>query len=138
MLLPEATVRETEILEREAALFASYLGVPRLNPELAHRYARALRTRNVPVTSRDRRILRFVAARPALLPFVDGGLALRYPTSELRRRLFVMAAILEATPDHAERFLPVGRSPLYVAFAAVAAVRAAFRGAIGTVLIGWI
>ena len=57
---------------------------------------------------RDERTLEFVARHPRLLGIIDGGLALRRPRSVVRQRLLLMAAILEASPDHADRFLPVG------------------------------
>ena len=110
----------------------------RRKPELIERYVGAIRARSDVVSPSDRRLLRRVAAHPFLLGFVDGGLALRRPTSEVRRRLFVMAAVLETNPRDADRYLPVRRSPLYLVLAGVIAYRAALRAAIGSVLVEWL
>ena len=101
-------------------------------------YLQALETRPFDTTDRDRRTLDFVVRHPRVLGIIDGGLALRRPQSVVRQRLLLMAAILEASPAHAEQFLPMGRSPLYVFYVGFVGIRAAVRGVIGAVLVTWI
>ena len=58
---------------------------------------------------------------------------LRYSYSVLRWKLMAMSAILEATPDFADTFLPQPRAPWYVVYIGFVALRAALKGAIGVV-----
>ena len=54
----------------------------------------------------DFALLRYVARHPWTLPCLDAAAGLVEKDGALRRRLLVMLAILEATPEHAESFLP--------------------------------
>ncbi len=51
-------------------------------------------------------LVRFVARYPWALAPLDAAAGLLEPQGALRKRLLVMLAILEATPEHAESFLP--------------------------------
>ncbi len=48
---------------------------------------------------------RFVCRHPWTLPFVDAASSLLRPQSSVRQRIFLMAAVLETTPDYADFFL---------------------------------
>jgi hypothetical protein len=50
--------------------------------------------------------LRFAARHPWALPCLDAAAGLLERDGALRRRLLLMLAILEATPQHADKFLP--------------------------------
>ena len=50
--------------------------------------------------------LQFVHRHPWALPFIDAGAGLLQPESVVRKKIFLMTAILEATPAYAEFFLP--------------------------------
>ena len=54
---------------------------------------------------RDRRLWALIARTPWLIGPVDAGLAILDPLSPVRHRLYLMLAILEASPDHARCFL---------------------------------
>jgi hypothetical protein len=54
----------------------------------------------------DRAILRFALAHRAALPCLDAAAALVRPHSLLHRKALLMTAILEASPDAADDFLP--------------------------------
>ena len=119
----------------EAALFARYLlGVdPDATSVALYRDACALMA---PATdARDERIARFACEHPAALAFLDAGLALRAPDALLRRKLHVMAAILETRPAYARRFLPRDRSPLYALCIVCFGARAALKAAAGLLLL---
>ena len=95
-------------LRDEAARFGRYLvgGAP--SEELVERYARAhAHVLREPATPADQAVLAFVRAHPWSLPLLDAGTALVRGAPLLRRKLLVMMAILEATPEHAARTLPV-------------------------------
>ncbi len=48
----------------------------------------------------------FLAGAAAGVGLLDAGLAVADPHSELRRRLYLMFAILESSPEYHELFLP--------------------------------
>jgi hypothetical protein len=69
------------------------------------------------------------------LGLLDSGLALVRPHAELRRRLYLLFALLEATPEYADRFLPAARRPWYVIYIAWVGARAAVKGLLGSALV---
>lgn len=91
-------------IEAEARLFSHYLiGEDPTGTEAAL-YGKALEQRAVAITAGDARLLG-LARHKWLLGFIDAGAALVRPDSELRRRLHLMFAILEASPEHVRHFL---------------------------------
>jgi len=58
-------------------------------------------------TAGDEAVEAYVARHPWALPLLDAGTAFVGDAPRLRRRLIVMTAVLEATPDHVDRTLPV-------------------------------
>jgi hypothetical protein len=119
----------------EAKRFGRYLIGQEPTQVVVDRYVAAMAASHTALSDRDRRRLQFVAGHPAWLSIVDAGVALLDPGSSLRWRLLVMTAILEATPEHTGEFLPVRRRPWYALRVALIAARAAFRGAIGIVVV---
>ncbi|MCC5874707.1 MAG: hypothetical protein JJU11_00680 [Candidatus Sumerlaeia bacterium] len=114
--------------DREARILASYL-VNRLpRPEHRLRYREAVRRLAIGGSRALRLGLRF----PVLLGLLDGGCGLVRPDDPLRQRLLVMAAVLEATTDHVEEFLPAPRPiPVLVAVCLYHGVKAAIKGVVG-------
>jgi hypothetical protein len=91
----------------EARRFARYL--VRAEPGAAEleRYARACdRLFPPPQSPADEALVAFARRHPRALPWLDAACALRRPEALLRRRLLLLAAILETTPRFAPRFLP--------------------------------
>ena len=125
-------------LRLEARQFGAYLVGIEPPEELVHRYLQAMSVLDLPVTDKDRRLLRFTNRHRWSIGFVDGALALTRPSSVIRKKLLVLTAILEATPQFADVFLPVPRRWIYGAYVMFIAVRAAFKAAIGILLIIWI
>ncbi len=102
-----ARAAEAEPLREEALRFGRYLVGVAPSGELVERYARAhAHVLREPPTPADEAILAFVHAHPWSLPLLDAGTAFSRSAPLLRRKLLVMMAILEATPEHAERTLP--------------------------------
>ena len=66
---------------------------------------------------------------------IDSGLALFGRDSSIRRKIFIMLAILEASPDYCDYFLPRKRSPLYLFIVIWAGIRASIKAAIGSVML---
>lgn len=121
--------------DAEAERFARYLvGAPadeRIRALYARMIARGARTPG----RADVALLRFAVRRPRGLGLLDAGLALVDPEAELRRRLYIMFAILEATPENHDRFLPVERGPLYIVAVAAAGLQGLLKGVVGALVV---
>lgn len=86
----------------ECLLLSRYLLGVAPEPPQVDLYSRALATLAVgesPALAWARRF-------PFLIGLLDGGCGLVRRDDPLRRRLLILAAILEASPQHADRFLP--------------------------------
>jgi len=105
----EARGRTAELppLELEARVFSRYL-VGRLAREtLRARYAEAVRTLlPAPASTRDEAIVAFARRHPWSVSLPDAACGLARPRARLREKILVMAAVLEASPDFADEFLP--------------------------------
>ena len=96
-----------DLLHREAALFGRHLVGRAPGEELCARYVAAHRALlGEPVGARDRAILEFLHGHPGTLPFLDAAAGVLAPRSLLRRKVLLMTAVLEATPDFVDDFLP--------------------------------
>ena len=97
----------------EARVFARYLVRAEPAPELVARYADAMAALfPEPPPPADAALVRFASERPWSVPFLDAAAGLIAPSSRLRAKILVMAAILETTPALADEFLPRNDVPL--------------------------
>jgi hypothetical protein len=85
---------------------------------------------------RDRRLWALITRKPWLIGPVDAGLALLDPVSPVRHRLYLMLAVLEASPDHTHHFLMRNDSALALLALAPRLTLAALRAALGVALVG--
>lgn len=120
---------------REAARLGRYLVGRPPAPPLTARYACALATLGLEIAPDEAPAWRLTERVPMSLALVDGGLALAKPNGTVRRRLHAMLAILEASPDHGDAFLPIAFRARDWIVVALAALRAAVAGAAGLVLV---
>jgi hypothetical protein len=107
MNTPAERMSEDTALEAEARIFGHYLVGRPPAAELVARYREACRRLwpEAPVGP-DASRLAFVRRHPWSVGPLDAAAALLDPSSQLRSRVLVAAAILEATPTHADDFLP--------------------------------
>jgi hypothetical protein len=105
-----APVRETDgqaalELVDEGRLLGRYLLRAAPDDAALERYARACPLAlGDDAPAEDRAMLRFVIRHPWSLPWLDAVCALRRPQALLRKKLFLMLAILETLPVHAATF----------------------------------
>ncbi len=83
----------------------------------------------------DQRLWTLLMRRPALIGVVDAGLALADPHSPIRHRLFLMLAVLEASPRHTPRFLSQPFSRWALPALALRMAIAALRSVLGLILV---
>jgi hypothetical protein len=100
------------------------------------RWRSAVALRAAPLArERDRRLWRLIETRPAWIGIVDAGLALTDPGSPVRHRIYLMLAVLEASPAHTRRFLSRDFPRLALLALAGRMALAAVRAACGAVLV---
>jgi hypothetical protein len=104
--------------EREKALYSQAMGL--LKPGM---------------TEREKALWESMLRSRRRMAWADAGLALVRPSSVLRRKLLVMVAILEASPDYADQFLPRRCPPREALPVAAAVIRGAFRGMAGVLVV---
>lgn len=98
-------------------------------------YARAMRTLDPVMTEAESALWSSMVRSRRRMAWADAGLALLRPSSVIRRRLLVMVAILEASTAYADQFLPRRYPPIKAIGVAASAVRGAFRGVAGVLLV---
>lgn len=119
-------------LTTQAILFTKYLIGKMPDKQSIALYSQAIKQDELTVS--DKKVLSFMLRWPRLIGFIDAGLALTSPHSEVRRRIYVMFAILESQPLFWRDFLPVKRSGWYVFFILLVGLRSIVR-AVGGILI---
>ena len=95
----------------EARLFSRYLVGREAPPEVLRRYVEALaRLPLEPQHPADRGLLHFVRRNPWSLPLLDAAVGVARRDSMLRARLLLMLALVEATVEFSDDFLPRRRA----------------------------
>lgn len=91
----------------EGRVLARYLlSTSEVSPAVIERYGAGCAILfDVPMGS-EARVLSFLARRPWSLPYLDAAAGLIAPDSLLRKKLFLMLAILETLPENALAFTP--------------------------------
>jgi hypothetical protein len=122
-----------DILANEARLFTRYLIHRDANPQAIRLYEAAMSDSKLDNT--DKKLLNFMVSHPGSIGFVDAGLVFHNSTSEARRRLYVMFAIIEASPEYYDFFLPKKRSPFYILVIVYSGIRAIIKAGLGLLLV---
>jgi len=122
-------------VEREAAVFGRYILGRDVDQRAVALYARALAVCNAGWDQRDAGVVAFALRRPWALGALDGALALVRPRSLLRKKLLLMAAVLETVPEYADDFLAEQRPWWHALGIGVRLVRAAWSLLLGLVLL---
>lgn len=122
-----------DILEKEAQLFTRYLIGKDANPRTVRLYKVAMAGSHP--NDSDKKLLNFMVSHPISIGLIDAGLIFHNTASEARRHLYVMFAIVEASPEYYDFFLPKNRSPFYVLYVGYAGVRAVIKAGLGLMLV---
>lgn len=123
-------------LEREARIITNYLIGKPCTEELVKRYVDANIKQGIQLSSEEQELWRKALRGINWMTCIDSGLALVRPKSQIRRKIFVMLAILEASVDYCDDFMPKTRSKFQaLLLLAVQGVKAVFFAIIGIFLI---
>lgn len=122
----------------EAKIFGAYIVGAIPSQDIITRYIHIATSSPPPLTTQDKAIISFIYRHPGLLGAIDAYAAFFRPESEIRRRLFIMFAVLEATPEYADKFLPKDRGFLSFLTIFGVSLRAFFRLVMGCVVMAFI
>jgi len=87
------------------------------------------------MTESDQKLVRFALKHPSSIRLLDAGLAVTRPHAELRRRLYVIFALLEADTHYTQYFLARRRGPLYLLRVGTIGIAAMFKALVGIILV---
>ena len=129
---------DTAQLSREVMSLTRYLLRCPATGRLLERYEHALNTLELTLPSNrfEGRLLRVGALHPLTTEILDAACAFLARDALLRRRLFVLAGLLETEPSYAGRFIgpPPGRLGIAAGLAATG-LRTALSVVLGTLLL---
>jgi hypothetical protein len=120
----------------EARIFARYLVGRDASPAHVERFVAASRTHFPgPLAPDDAALLAWVRRHPWSIGPLDAACGLARPGGALRNRVLLMAAVLEATPEFADHFLPHHLGPLALVARVGVAGALAVTSALGGLLL---
>lgn len=123
-----------DTINHQAVIFTKYLIKKEPDSQSITLYSQAI-AHQTELSYRDAKLLKFVQKHPFWIGCIDGGLAFVNPHSEVRRRIYIMFAILESQPLFWRNFLPIKRSWWYLFFILFTGLRAVIRAAAGIVMV---
>lgn len=117
---------------KEAKVLGKYLISKEVNNQTVALYEKAVVLRDFKRTTKDKKIEAFAVKFPFLLGFIDGGLALVFKSAVLRKKIFIMLAVLETIPEYSNKFL-IEKTSFTILI--LNGIRGVYRGLVGVLLI---
>jgi len=122
-------------MREEAIVISRYLVGKQAPEDLLTRYINANAALNLQLEDQERKVWEFCVKSPALVSLLDAGLSLSKPQSILRKKIYLMFAILESSVAFTEHFLPQQRDLLWLPYLFFRLGFAVFKAIVGLVLI---
>ena len=123
-----------ENTKHQADILTRYLvGRPVQSQTLYSLYEKSLA--NSSQSNTESKLVNFSFSHPRFIPFIDAGLVFLRPTSEMRRRIYIVFSVLESTPEYADFFLPKKHTIVDFLIVFGTGIRAVFRAIIGIIII---
>lgn len=122
----------------EASMLVKYLTGRPASPQVALLYAAAVQKTRFNEDARHRRIWQWCLQHPWSLKYLDAALAWPQRYHILRKRIYIMLAILETQASYSDRFLPRPRSPWYAIVILFSVMRAFINMIAGKILLWFI
>lgn len=125
----------SEALRHEAVVFGRYLVERELGDALIERYVRGNALLAGLGTPAEHAVVAYARAHPWAIPLLDAAAGIRGERSLLRRKLLLLAAIVETAPELVDATAPVDAGlPRLALRVGTAGVRAAVHAACGLAL----
>lgn len=124
-----------QLYSNEAESICRYLIGHACNKDIKDGYADAVAKLNMALSPKQEKIFKRMLAWRFYMRAIDGGLAFTHRESLLRKRIFVMLCLLEASKYHTDYFLPRKRSPFYFLGIGLNVAYAFFTAIIGIIII---
>jgi Mg2+ and Co2+ transporter CorA len=118
----------------EALVFGQYLIGQTINDATVERYNRAIEKLNYQADEWEQAIVEKAVRKPSLIPYYDAAMALRHRNALLRKKIFVMLAILETRPEYADYFLSKEYPKSYLLNVIGIGVRSVYRAVVGLLI----
>lgn len=119
----------------EAEQIGKYLLPVSIKDSEKHTYEDAMQKLNIQFSKYEKTLWNSMLKSKWRMACIDGGLALKDPNNKVRRKLFTMLAILEASPNYTAYFLSRNFSFLYLLKLFFIGIRAVLRATIGLIVI---
>lgn len=126
-------VRMEEHLEEQAKIISRYLVGHTPSRAIRQRYVQAIQASPLQISKADHQLLQYITRHPWAIGIIDAFLVFSNPESEVRRRLYVLFAILEASPEDNNKFLPTKRNASYIFYVGYVGARSFIKALIGGV-----
>ncbi|WP_010182801.1 hypothetical protein [Aquimarina agarilytica] len=123
------------VYSREAELFTAYLVSSPLNEREKKLYNKAMIHFDLKLSNFEKELLKKMMKSNINMATVDAGLAILKPSSLVRRKLFTMLAILEASPNYTSHFFSKEYSWSYYFKLLYVGVRAVCRTIAGVFIV---
>ena len=119
----------------EAEQITDYLlSIPVMENE-KNNYVDAMMQLNIQFTKYENALWKFMLKSKWRMASVDAALALKEPNNNVRRKLFIMLAILEASPNYTSYFLSKNYSRFYLFKLIGVGIRSVWRAMVGIIIV---
>lgn len=128
---------DESLLSKEAKVFSRYLIGQEADEQSVQLYINANKTLNITLIDKEVKRLTFLLNNLSFIGMADGALAITDSESGIRKKIYVMFAILESRPIFSSYFLPKeNNSPILSLIGS--GIRATWNTLIGLILLLWI
>jgi hypothetical protein len=124
-----------EQLSQEAEIFGAYFLKEKPTAFVVDLYKQGNEKLKLEVSGKDERILKFILRNRWSVGMMDSGLVFINPHSTVRRKMFIMLAILECQPEYIDLFFTKNQPKIYFFYILWVGFRAFMKAALGVVLV---
>jgi len=128
-------INEAQLI-KEAKVFTHYLIGEDADNLTINLYTKAHNKLDVHLTEEENKQLDFILRHPGTIGMVDGALALKNPENSLRKKIYILFAILESNPKYTKYFMPTNKTTLFSVI--FSGIKAACNALMGFILLPWI
>ena len=119
----------------EAEQIGNYLLSIAIQDSEKNTYVDAMQKLNIQFSNYEQALWNSMLKSKWKMACIDAGLAFKDPNNNVRRKLFTMLAVLEASPNYTKYFLSRNFSFFYLFKIGAVGTRAVFRAMIGVLIV---